>query len=394
MVYNIYEEYGMDNNFIILDFGKVYIVWENDERKFYKEDNGRFVSLSFDEFKIVSSLFNKSKHDNYYSERINSILSNNNDIDNKEFVINFLNFLESIIPENCRDNFYRNLETVKIKLNFDTDFLNSQTNESSFLKVGNYNVKYNIFHMEQSYLKRLWEIAQKNSNSEDFFWKEVCLDILHELSHMASSRYDSDTNISYCGFDKYPYTKQSDGNRGITEGMTEVIAMTGVPNTIEISSGYYIEASFINQLMQILGRDVIIESYFSNKGTIELEKELDKYQSDFLNSKLLFRRIEDNFYLKDFDGKQGLLAGIQSDLIEYYGNKLLYCIRNGLMSIDEVNQSLYVYESVLITSQKIKLMMKNADNYIGLGDSVEKFYSVRKKINEELLLFSNKCITK
>ena len=135
MVYNIYEEYGMDNNFIILDFGKVYIVWENDERKFYKEDNGRFVSLSFDEFKIVSSLFNKSKHDNYYSERINSILSNNNDIDNKEFVINFLNFLESIIPENCRDNFYRNLETVKIKLNFDTDFLNSQTNESSFLKV-------------------------------------------------------------------------------------------------------------------------------------------------------------------------------------------------------------------------------------------------------------------
>lgn len=375
----------MKNNFIVLEFGKVFILWENDDRKFYKEKNGGFVSLSFDEFSVVSNLFDRSRYDNYYSEKIDGILVNNNDIDNKEFVVNFFNFLESVIPEGCRDNFYRNLETVIIRLNLDTDFKNIKKDGSTVLRAGNYNVKNNIFHMEQSYLNRLWEIAQRNSNSEDFFWNEVCLDILHELSHMASSRYDSDTGISYCGFDKFPYTKLSDGNRGLTEGMTEVIAMSGVPNTVEISSSYYVEALFVNQLMQIVGKDLMLESYFANKGTIELERELDRYKNEFLNSKLLFRKIEDNFYLKDFDGKQGVLAGIQSDLMDYYENKMLYYIKNGLVTLEEVNKSLFIYENMLVTPQKISLMMKNVDNYIGLEDTVRKFYAIKDRINDELL---------
>ena len=31
-------------------------------------------------------------------------------------------------------------------------------------------------------------------------------------------------------------------SRGLTEGYTEILSMAGVPGTIEISSGYYIEA--------------------------------------------------------------------------------------------------------------------------------------------------------
>lgn len=384
----------MKSNFIILNFGKVFIVWENGERKFYKEKDGSFISLLSEENKIVSELFDMSKYNDYYSERVDKILANNNNVDNKDFVINFFNFLESIIPKNCTDNFYRNLETVIVKLNLSSDFLNVQIDNSSILKAGNYNVKDNTFNMKPEYLKTVWEIAKKSNNPEDFFWNEVCLDILHEFCHMASSRYMSDTGIAYCGFDKYPYTKECDGNRGLTEGMTEVIAMTGIPNCAELSSSYYIEASFVNQIMQIVGRDLMLESYFANKGTFELEKELDKFQGNFLNSQLLFRRIEDNFYLKDFDGQQGILAGIQSDLIEFYKNKMLYCIRNGLISPDEVNQSLFMYENVLITVDKIKLMLKNPFNYIGLEDSVRRFYSVKEEINNELLLFHKMNVNK
>lgn len=138
----------------------------------------------------------------------------------------------------------------------------------------------------------------------------------------------------------------------------------------------------------------MLESYFVNKGTVEMEKELDKYKNEVLNSYRLFRMIENNFYLNGFDGKQGLLAGIQSDLIEYYENKMLYGIRNGLISSNEVNESLFIYENMLITPQKLKIMMKNSDNYIGLDDSIRKFYVTKDKINEELILSKNNGFTK
>ena len=281
----------MDNNYIILDFGKVFIIWENDERKFYKETKKGLVNLTEEELKIVNKIFDNSKNTEYYSIKVENILRNNNDIENKDYIINFLNWLENIIPEEYRTNFYRNLETLKVKLNFDCDFSNIQTNNEKNETCAGYNITTNTLNVSPSYLKRTWEVAQKTNNPIAFYWREVSSTILHELSHMASSRYDSNTKISFCGFDIYPSTKQSDSNRGLTEGMTEIIAMAGVPNTIEIASRYYFEASFVNQLIAIVGLNVISESYFGNKGTKEIEKELDKYGNNFLNSNLLFRRI-------------------------------------------------------------------------------------------------------
>ena len=370
----------MDNNYIILDFGKVFIIWENDERKFYKETKTGLVKLTEEELKVVNKIFDNSKYNEYYSIKIENIKKNNNDIENKDYIINFLNWLENIIPEEYRTNFYRNLETLKVKLNFDCNFSNVETTNERSEKCAGYNVRMNTLNINPSFLKRTWEIAQITNNPTEFYWKEVNEVILHELCHMASSRYDFNTEISFCGFDIYPASKQSDSNRGLTEGMTEIIAMAGVPNTIEIASGYYFEASFVNQLIAIVGLNVISESYFGNKGTKEIEKELDKYGRVNLNSNLLFRRIEDNFYLKDFEGRQGVLAGIQATLIEYYKNKMLFYIQNNLNSKEEVEQSLAFYETMLITPEKLKLMNKDPNNYIGIYDSIEKFYLAKETI--------------
>lgn len=370
----------MDNNYIILEFGKVYIIWENDERKFYKETKKGLENLTEEELKVVNKIFDSTKYTEYYSIKIENILRNNNDIENKDYIINFLNWLENIIPEDYRTNFYRNLETLKVKLNFDCDLNNIETNNEKSETCAGYNIVTNTLNINPSYLKRTWEIAQVTNNPTEFYWREVNETILHELCHMASSRYDADKKISLCGFNIYPTNKQSDSNRGLTEGMTEIIAMAGVPNTIEIASGYYFEASFVNQLIAIVGRDIMLESYFGNKGTKEIEKELDNYGNNFLNSSLLFRRIEDNFYLKDFEGKQGVLAGIQATLIEYYKNKMLFYIQNNLISKEEVEQSLTFYETMLITPEKLKLMNKDPNNYIGIYDSIEKFNIVKEEI--------------
>lgn len=370
----------MDNNYIILDFGKVFIIWENDERKFYKETKNGLVTLTEEELKIANKIFDNSKYTEYYSIKIENILRNNNDIENKDYIINFLNWLENIIPEDYRINFYKNLETLRFYLNFDCDFSNAETSNEATETCGRYSLSENRIVIHKSFLKKTWQAAQNNNNPTEFYWRHINQTILHELCHMASSRYDSVNRISFCGFDTYPSSKQSDSNRGLTEGMTEIISMAGVPNTIEIASGYYIEASFVNQLIAIVGLNVISESYFGNKGTKEIEKELDKYGTINLNSKLLFRRIEDNFYLKDFEGRQGVLAGIQSTLIKYYQNKMLFYIRNNLISKEEVEKSLDFYESMLITPEKLKLMNKDPNNYIGIYDSIEKFYLIKEKI--------------
>lgn len=92
-------------------------------------------------------------------------------------------------------------------------------------------------------MQELWKISQLTSNPKDFYFRQYSQTLLHELSHMASSNYDSETKTSLCGFDKFPTDNESEKNRGLTKGYTEILSMAGVPGTIEISLGYYIEAS-------------------------------------------------------------------------------------------------------------------------------------------------------
>ena len=136
--------------------------------------------------------------------------------------------------------------------------------------------------------------------------------------------------------------------------------------------------------MLIIGTNIMLKSYFGNKGTKELERKLDRYASGGLNSHMLFMNIEDNFYLHSFDGRQGILASIQSSLIGYYENKMLYSIRNNLMSLDMVNKSLARYEKMLITKEKLNIMKKKSNNYIGLDTSINNFYSAKERIESEI----------
>ena len=68
------------------------------------------------------------KGDEDFSKPIKNILEQNDDIKPQKYIITLLNFLENIIPENVRKNFYRNLRTLLIELNFDYDFSNVDEN--------------------------------------------------------------------------------------------------------------------------------------------------------------------------------------------------------------------------------------------------------------------------
>ena len=50
------------------------------------------------------------------------IINSNNALDNKGYLSNFLQWLENIIPLECRENFYNNIKTLKTDLNLDINF--------------------------------------------------------------------------------------------------------------------------------------------------------------------------------------------------------------------------------------------------------------------------------
>jgi len=370
-----------DIDYIVFDFGKVLLKYIDGKKHFYKENNGLITNLTNEELIKVEAVFNNNDN-NYYTERLEELVSNNNLIEHREYVINLLRFLENLIPINARDNFYRNLKTLKLKLNLNIDYTKKQEFDSSDVRKANYNARDNILTIDEDTLRENYELASYSKEKEEFFIRELLHILLHELSHMASSNYDEYTGILLSGFDKYPFFIDEESNRGLTEGMTEMIASYGVPSRLEASSLYHVETLFVGQLLQIISRDIILDSYFANKGTKELEIELNKLIPDKQKSWLLFRKTENNFHLRNYNNKQSLLANIQSTLIEYLKEKLLKAKNNGTMTIEEINTSLEVYEKMLVTEDKLLSMKKDPNNYHGLSESIDEFLELKRIILE------------
>lgn len=320
--------------------------------------------------------------DEEYSESIKDILEQNDDIKPQGYIISLLNFLENIIPENLRENFYRNLRTLQIELHFDYDFSSIDENTDETLVETLRYYPTNELIVNPVFLKIIIKAIQRIGCSIKILTIALKKGILHELCHMASSYYDEEKKMYFSGFSGNLFENNERSSRALTEGMTEVIAWEGITDTDKTTSGYYVESLFVMQLMQIVGKRLMLESYFGNKGTIEIEKELDKFSYGILKSDILLNNIEENFlkYKVANKEKQTLLASIQITLIEYYRNKMLYLIENKLITKEEVEESLVVYEESLIRSEVMKKKTDNIELLWGLDESIEKFNSVKQEM--------------
>ncbi len=371
----------MKNNFFTYKGIEYVLVFENQRLKFLKKENESSKELNSSEASELIDFLNNKNGYQYDSIKLTEIIRENKELNNKEYLINFLEWLENIIPIDNRENFYNNLKTLKSNLNLDIDFSKMSEETSNFYqRGGNYNTRENSIIMDENSMVRIWNIAKLTNNPQEFFWKTYSQSLLHELAHMASSNYNQETKVSLCGFDTFPAKDESEKNRGLTEGFTEIIAMAGVPDNFEISSGYYIEASLINQLIQIIGLDVFLKSYFSNLGTKLLEQELCKLIDNQVLAFQLFRCIEVNYQIKDIHGKQSILGNIQLLLLDYLEKKCEKLLENA--DYKSINSILPIYEQMLITPEKLQIMKKNASDYKGIEESLEKFKRIQEQFSQ------------
>ena len=367
----------MDNNYFVYNRKKYIVEYKDKNINVYKYNDGKIEILLEEEKQIIKQILNNKYSYEYDSIMLTSLVNANPEIENKEYIINYLNWLENIIPEEYRDNFYRNIKTLKTTLNLNIDLSKPKPSSNDYSKSAGYNTSSNSLTMNEHSLYQLWKIAQSNANPQDFYWRHYAQTLLHELAHMSSSKYDPETKISLCGFDKFPSENEDDNNRGLTEGFTEIISMAGVPGTIEISSGYYIEASLINQLIQIIGNEVFIKSYFCNLGTMPMQEKLNEIINNPNLSHNLFRSIELNYNIRDINETQNILGNIQSTLLDYLDKKLESLLADN--KVDEINNILTNYELMLISSEKLKIMKKNSQLFVGIDESIQKFNEIKNK---------------
>lgn len=194
----------MDNNYFVYN-GKKYIVeYKEKTINVYKYNNGKIEILSDEEKQIIKQLLNNKHSYEYDNSMLTSLVNANPEIENREYIMNFLNWLESIIPEECRDNFYRNIKTLKTTLNTNIDLSQIEPSSIGYSTSAGYNTNSNNLTMNENSLRTLWRIAQLNANPQDFYWRHYSQTLLHELAHMSSSKYNRETKISLCGFDKFP----------------------------------------------------------------------------------------------------------------------------------------------------------------------------------------------
>lgn len=112
----------MNNNFFTLNGKKYVILFGNLRITILRKENNKLVLLNEEEKKEIISILNNKSGYRYDSEKIMQIINSNNALDNKGYLSNFLQWLENIIPLECRENFYNNIKTLKTDLNLDINF--------------------------------------------------------------------------------------------------------------------------------------------------------------------------------------------------------------------------------------------------------------------------------
>lgn len=368
----------MDNYFIFN--GVTYVIIYDDKKiEILKKVDNKLVELDKSEKKKIESFFSREQSHKYSSLYLTECLNDNNVLEKKDYILPFLEWLEKLIPEDSRDNFYRNIRTLSIDYNFEClDRKKSNNVDTNVEGVGEYNCTSNHITINKEYLEYLSSI----SNDEDFIYNNYAVSIMHELAHMASANYDRKTNISKCGFNTYPFSDVNDNNRGLTEGMTELISFTAIPFVSLYTSGYFKEMKIAKQLEMIVGANVLLESYFSNKGLEEIKNNLLKYINDENKVFSLFRNIEFNYLISDLTDKQSILGNIQSSLLDFLEAKCKKELENPYLDRKMFINMLDFYGRNLITESDMESIHKNPDNYVGIN-----------KNKEQLLKIKDKCLT-
>ena len=131
---------------------------------------------------------------------------------------------------------------------------------------------------------------------------------------------------------------------------------------------------------------MFLKSYFSNLGTQPIQEKMNEVINNPTMSFNLFRNIELNYNIRDINEEQNILGNIQSSILDYLDKKIELLLAEN--RVNEISDILANYELMMITPEKIKIMQKNPQQFIGINENINKFNEIKNKyksyLNEEI----------
>lgn len=309
---------------------------------------------------------------NYLIEILNSNTGLLQDLTHNDFLqenfIGMLRNIESIIPEDSRENFYTNLKTLR--LNFNDEIILKQHG-------GAYSPKNNEISID----KTMINLAGKNiSREEEIFDEQTLMSMYHELLHMASTTIDDFGYVS--GFQNINRTENgeflyADILEGMTEGFTEYLTLLAFEKeNFQTFSTYGRQVNSMNHLSLIVGLETIKKAYFNNKNGIkDIEKALQEIDGKTSHIDL-YMDIESDYKFgignELFDSST--LSTIEKRLLEL-SNKKLENMRNKKPNLSkEYVKKYWIDVSKTMNSvENLQLIGENPSFYKGINDVAKIF---------------------
>ena len=272
-------------------------------------------------------------------------------------IINFCSVILNNFDDSYLDNFYNNINSIKVIVNAYND-----NHKNCYDGINN------TIYLE--------------SKEEKHF-------IYHELFHMASTTYKDD--IIYCGFaqDNGLFTE----GRGISEGYTELLTKRYFEKDNDQKEVYYEEVIFIRFIESIIGEDKMNQLFFTSnlEGLIT---ELSKYQklervTDFIDNLDLFTANRyHNLSFEDKDEVETFLElhkEIREFLLNTYINKVAKEINNSNKTKEEKEKCIellveYIYDivdtSIILNTETKEEIEVLSPDYI--EDSISRGLGIEK----------------
>lgn len=204
------------------------------------------------------------------------------------------------IPENCRGNYNRNIETLTIgKFNKNNNF-------------GAYRSYKNAIYLN---IDKLY--SKKEFDSQTDFNTYV---IKHELYHAFSSD-STEKDVLYSGFCKDDFSKKRKKSKHnyLNEGFTDLLC---IPISDKNFKTRDLKHHLASQLSLIVGMDIMKEAYFNNLGIEPLKNELINQGNDDRDIENFFNVLDDLEEDMHYGDGFASFTYVQDKLMEFCNKKL------------------------------------------------------------------------
>jgi len=354
---------------------------------------GGFILPSKKEKVIVREKITRYEKDIFQSDKLNEIAKENNLLKSFNILEEVLDSVETHIPQNCRDTYYKRLKNLKLRIIATEQF----DKNSRVIVPASYSPEENTMYLSTKtlcYFKDKFKEKYKGEDINTIFNSYLKRVIIHELFHLASSNIKDEDNSLYSGFVNFDNEKYLVSlNEATTELLSEQVLRDRIFHQY---AGYSLQMIILSELSSIVGSEVIKESYFKNDQCNLIKDKLLKIIDNKEKVNELINTFGYDNYLNDIYDGLDTITQTQSLLLDFLEKKVN--LLNTYYKFEEADNLIKFFDYNMSYLKKHNLYGKDFDTneykLMNIKKLNEIYYNSKLKQNNSLRIRNKKRKTK